>query len=760
MITHKLIKLKKYLFLISILFLFVSIIHLSYIYLYENAKVTPIKGGTISEWLVWNFPSLNPIKPLSWNNEYMVSLLYRSLLKYDLNENKIVWDIASCDISSLINIECYINENAIWSDWSRVTVEDIVKTYDLIKNTESNIILSSLLKDTTIEKKWNILVFKNSKRDVNFLNIFFQPILPKVTIDNLTVDEINWAFPTSDLIYSWDFIISWISLDQSIWISKITLERNPFFNNWNISKLEINIFPDNNSLLRNRQSINIFNDLDNTVWNTINRLWSNKYTLPQFVWVFINQDKITSSDLRAFIINKINSENLVELLWKDNFQVVNNPYITEGSIFRDPSNRNFDAIMNALGYQKKSKFIESVASRINNQNDTIKNEKLEENQEINTEIEINENLSYDEIIKLYQKDLEYSFSPNYIKRYNFITRENFLLEWKVDKNIESVYINEYKLQWFSKWDEKFMYRLSLWFDTIKEGENNYKIYFEKDWKKELVEEVFFYFNTNRNIADKVREEFFINLHKSEVEKLKQKKEEEKISKENKIDEEKKEIKLDSEALALMEKYNKLDEKIYYDKNLIPYTIKLYFLNSQKDLESTAIFIQNSLKEMWITVELTPFDLKDISKIITSKSDYDMILTWINLWYFDFNIFPYFHSSQTSNWYNFSNIKRTSLDLLLEDLKSNIYSEEKTNEIKEKILSILREEQVLKTLYTPKVNLLVDKNLKNTDTVEYLPNTSLRTYILNSTYIREDKVIVFENKNISGFLKFLFKKLYE
>ncbi|NCO31689.1 hypothetical protein GW891_02545 [bacterium] len=49
MITQKFIKLKKYLFLISILFLFTSLFHLIYIFLYEDSKVVPVKGGTISE---------------------------------------------------------------------------------------------------------------------------------------------------------------------------------------------------------------------------------------------------------------------------------------------------------------------------------------------------------------------------------------------------------------------------------------------------------------------------------------------------------------------------------------------------------------------------------------------------------------------------------------------------------------------------------------------------------------------------------------
>ena len=190
MITQNLNKLKKYLFLISILFLFTSLSHLIYTYLYENSEIVPVKWGTISEWLVWNFPSLNPVKNLSWNNKYIINLLYRSLLKYDLNENKIVWDIANCDISSLINIECYINDNAKWSNGEEITAEDIVSTYELIRDTNSNVVISSLLKDTKIEHKENVITFKNNKKDVNFLNIFFQPIISKEVIDNLSEENI------------------------------------------------------------------------------------------------------------------------------------------------------------------------------------------------------------------------------------------------------------------------------------------------------------------------------------------------------------------------------------------------------------------------------------------------------------------------------------------------------------------------------------------------------------------------------------------
>jgi len=68
--------------------------------------------------------------------------------------------------------------------------------------------------------------------------------------------------------------------------------------------------------------------------------------------------------------------------------------------------------------------------------------------------------------------------------------------------------------------------------------------------------------------------------------------------------------------------------------------------------------------------------------------------------------------------------------------------------------------VVKTLYTPKINLLIDKNLKNTLIYDKIPNKQLRSYVLNSSYIKEEKIINFENKSINGFVKFILKKLYE
>lgn len=738
MIPNKILKLKKYLFLISIIFFVLSLSHLIYYFLYDDAELVPIKWWTVSEWIVWSFPSLNPLKPLSWNNEYLVRLLYRSLLQYDNDEKKIVSDLASCDISNLLQIECYLKDNIYWSDWKAITVEDVVETYNLLKTTWVNKVASSLLEETKIEKNGNSIIFKNTKKDINFLNIFFQPILSKSVIDSIWTNIIFWNFPTNWLVYSWEFEISNISSDMTIWITKIFLTKNAYNEKGNISKLIIKVFSSANSLLQNKWTINIFNDNDNLIWDSIPRLQSYKYTLSQYVSVFLNKENIEDIDLRNTILNKINSNNLIKILW-ENYSKVINPYITEYSIDKELWNRSYDNIMANMGYKKKPKLLETyLPKQINSYSSEVQIEKKEK--EINLEwIDIN--------IGQFQSDSKYIISPEYVDIYNFITKDDILLTWVANSNVTEVYINDYKLSNYEAWDKNFYYRLKKSYNSISEWENNYKIYFVENWKKVLKEEIHFLFYNDKQELEKEEKKYIENLY---IEQKKKEIEQEKT----KVDSFKK-IEVDNEKIK---EISELDDNYYYNNNLEKYSLDLYYIATEKNLEDTAIFIKNSLVEIWINIELFPISLSDISKIINDKEKYDMLLTWVNLWYFNYNIFPYFHSSQVKNWYNFSQIKKTSLDILLEELKSETLWEEELEKIENKILDILKKEQVVKTLYTPKINLLIDKNIKNVNIEDKLSNKSLRKVLFNDIYIKEQKNINFENKWIIDFFNYLIGKI--
>jgi ABC-type transport system substrate-binding protein len=120
-----------------------------------------------------------------------MNLLYRSILSYDVKTGKIDDDLASCDTSNLLRVECYIENGVKWSDGSPITSDDIVATYQLLQNSNINTVMSSLLANTEITQNDASIVFINPTKDINFLNIFFQPILPEDVLQNLSEAELS-----------------------------------------------------------------------------------------------------------------------------------------------------------------------------------------------------------------------------------------------------------------------------------------------------------------------------------------------------------------------------------------------------------------------------------------------------------------------------------------------------------------------------------------------------------------------------------------
>jgi len=739
MIPEQIFKLKKYLFLISILIFLISASHLIYIFLYNDAKLEPIAWGKISEWLIGNIPSLNPLIPQSWNNKYIVGLLYRSLLGYNIQEEKIDSDLASCDISNLFLVECFIKDNIYFSDGSSITQEDIIATYKVLQNTNINPIIKSILTETTITSSENTITFSNEKRDLNFINVLFQPIISKKIIDTLWETELEWSFSTVDQVYSWDFNIINIEQNLSLGITKLILEKNIYSENKNlfIDQFEIKFFPDTANFLKNKDIVNIFNDKYNLIGTSIPRFQAYQYTLPQYVSLFINQNNITNQNLRNFILNEIPTDQLIQSLWEDQYANINNPYINDFDI-SNKEWKKLDELLAKQGYYKKSKHISDYIPEKNTSTYT---------DETNIEEIIPEEISIDD----FQKKSDFIVSPIYIDRYNSITKDDILLKWLSDPGTTAVYINDYKLQSYNSWDRFFYYRLKTSYDNINTWENNYQIYFEKNWIKEAKEKITILYDPNKLNLDIAEKELVQRLYQEEQEK---KKEEESKVLVEKTEEDKDKI------ADKIEKFSDLDDTFFYNDDLQAFSLNLYYLSTESDIEKTSLFIKEKLEKIWIKIILRPIALGKLSEILVNKDQYDLILAGINLWYFDSNIFHYFHSSQAKNWYNFSNTRRTSLDIILEDLKSTINIDEKYTLNKTNALKILKEEQVIKTLYTPKIHFLVDKNIKNTQFKEYIPNKDLRYKILNNAYIKEKNIINFKNKKFTTFIQFLFKKFNE
>lgn len=93
------------------------------------------------------------------------------------------------------------------------------------------------------------------------------------------------------------------------------------------------------------------------------------------------------------------------------------------------------------------------------------------------------------------------------------------------------------------------------------------------------------------------------------------------------------------------------------------------------------------------------------------------------------------------------------------MKGNLLSATKKEEVLEKILDILRSDVLMKVFYTPKNNLLIDRNIKNFELPSILAESSDRYQSLTDMYLEEKKIIASQEKSLSGFIGYLFKELF-
>ncbi len=771
-------KLKKYLFFISIVFLSITSIHLVYSFIYFDSKQIPQKWGTISESFVWKFPHLNPLKFSTGYNSYINNILYRSLLTYDINNNKIIWDLATCNIENTRNIKCELAKNTKWSSGESITAEDIVFTYRTIKKHNTNPVMKSILDNITITYSDSSILFTSNINDVNILNILFQPILPKKVIKQIDEKDLTKAISPINWIYSWKYKISKVDQNEIVWFKRIFLEKNIFYtkNPIYIENITLKIYKNYPSLLQQRDSINIFHDVKNLIWNSIPRLKSHKYILPQYVWVFINRDKIEYPNIRNYILSQIDPQKIVEAIWVNNNRVINSPFLNDLNLNIKQSNITLKTMLNSLWYHKKDFYLYKISNQIESKKISweakIQNINIKENS--NTWITLKNNIQKINISEIknsitidnYNTKSKIIKSPSWVDRYNFITNPNITFKWISGKNVTDIYINDYKLQNFKPKTGKFSYRLSpdLW--NIKLWENNYKIYFVINWEKIFKEKITLFHDKSRKNLEKKEIDLIANLINEKIKLTKKEiaynKEKKKKTKEEILSYDyNKKRKLNAEKIEKQNLIKNLDEGFFYNKNFEAFTLNLSFIEWSREIYLAAKEVKKLLEESGIKINLTSIKNKDLQKQLKeNKEEYHILLAWVNLWYFTFNLSKIFYSGQIEKWKNFSKIRGSKFDSILEDLKSvNINDKQKIRELEKAVIATLEKENIFKPLYSPYHSNLVSKNIEWYKLPYIIPSHIYRFQPLIKSYILKEKIINNEWKNISWFIKYLINNLF-
>lgn len=705
---------KKYLLLLSIFFSITITAHLVYVYLYDGATKFPVVWWTLSVGFVWDVPSINPFE-FSQNpsNDYILKFLYKSLLRYDITTRRMEWDLANCDLwKDFSKIKCFINSDNLWSDWTPITKEDVLSTYKAIKETDINKPLKQILSSIDITDKGDYIEFSSTNADVLLLDAFAIPIVKKSQLDMI----LWWESNDTNVITSGPYIFGQKEFDSKYNIKKVTIfRRETWTKDIYISKYIFKFFWDSNSLLKNEDSLNIIFEDSNTKKLFVSpRFLSYNYNLPQYVWLFLNTEKMINTDLRKFLVFQLDNANYTELYWKNLWQVVYNPFFTKEKITPELTNKNIVSILNSLWFFKK----EVLSSNLEKK--------------------------YEEMLKP-QKTSVWIPSSSYFttpsnKKISFISNlTELLISWNVPAWVEWVYIDDYKLSSFIPWNTKFYFRAKKEFGTLKPWINNYSLSFEIAWKKVKKETITVYAYEKQADLDNKKQEILDSLSKS--------KELTQVEK-DKISQEKK------DELA---KLSALDSIYYYDKNLDKFNLSLEYSNSWPLFVSIAEKIKNELMLLWISVNIKPADQARMEEIINKwTKSYDMLLTWVNNWLYYYNISPFFHSWQAKQWFNFSKLKNVPLDLLLEKLKSSTLTEWKLADIEKESLEVIGREAVVKTFYSPYSVFYIDKNIKNVENTSMLPYAYYSYETIKNSYIKEDAVIDFTKKNAWNFFVWIKK----
>lgn len=697
---------KKYFLFLSVFFVFAISAHLIFLYISEDSVRSPEEGGTVNIGLIGAVPNLNPaVYGTDPIGDYLLRFLSRSLLRYNVETKQMEGDLANCNLGkNFSEIKCYIKNDAKWSDGTPITKEDILATYDMFQNDDMNKTAKKFLEGITITDQGEYIQF-SGKADVLVLDMLLYPIIQKGVVDKIKND----AFSVAENLSSGPYIFEKRESDEKTNSEKISFIRNS--NNKKeqtyIGRYVFRFFHDKNELMANKDSLNIVfpnNTIDSFPWA---RFDAYRFIFPEYISLFLNSSKI-DPELRNIFLGSLAKVKFSSLDEKTGM-VLKNPFFTDESIL--PANfdaTKIEAAMKNIGYFKK----EALATEL-------------------TKVKVE--------TKMPSEGLSSYFTSPSNKKYSVTKETDILLSGNTPEGVTGVYINDYRLKTFSPKERKFYYRANLSIGTLKNGVNTYSLAFEIGGKKIEKETITLFLATTEEEAVAQEKEYATKLlwEKNTILIQEQKKTE--------------------EQKTLATKIAPLDPAYYYDKNLKKFSLSLVYTKQTPYMETLAVEIAHHLKTLWIDVQTTPLSTEDLQTIISKgEKQYSMILTGINLWLFDYNIFPFLHSGQAEKGFNFAKLKNIALDILLERLKSSQLNSLSLKFIESQILEILKKENVFVPLYSPYNTFYIDKNLKQLRTSPVLPYSSSLYDIGENMYLKEKFTIKFEGKSIYGMMNWLKK----
>ncbi|MDD3066931.1 MAG: ABC transporter substrate-binding protein [Candidatus Gracilibacteria bacterium] len=712
------------------LIILISSLQIGQAFYYSASQPVPGHGGTYVEGVVGDFSFINPLLAQTDLDRDLTSLVFAGLTKFDPVSNNIVDDLATHTLSPNQRVYTFtLRDNLYWHDGVEVTADDVIFTFkDMIQNESfpnpsiaadfANVEITKVDEKTvkmTLAKQYAFFIYNTTVG-----------LLPKHILENVAPADLLTSDFNLKPIGCGPFKIDTVT-SNAVQLTAFDKYHSgePYLNS-----IIFRIFQSKEQLLQNLDGITGTKDLsEESIASFKNdaRLTLHDFTLPQYVALFFNTQSPILSDkkLRLGLQLATNKQAIADKLAK-RVQIIDTPLLeiaTSNWKYDFDAGRADGALFDAgWKYRSNTPAVTTPAA---------------------TETTPAAKTSFIKNL-IPEAQAETPASAKYITDPSsgdfYATGEaSFYLLGNAPAKSTKIVVNGYQLNKFTPSKGTWSYKAALNLNTLKEGENVYKV---ANQNGEFDSITIFY-----SADETKRKEWLAGKEATPATPAK--------TTTPVAETPAKETTPAATAAtpttdktAIQEVLNNPTYRYNGDAML---SLKLLISDNRPDFKIVAEEIAKQWKERGVKLTIESLAEADFLKRM-NKRDYDMVLFGENLGY-NLDTYSFWHSSEArENGNNLSNLKSSSVNAYLEQVRASFDSSERRKRLAT-LREALSEEVPGVMLYTPTYSYAVDSKIKNFN----LGRIALKRDRLagaNQWYLREAREAT-SNLGVWNFFKWFF-----
>ncbi len=651
----------------------------------------------------------NPLKyGQNKQTDLILRFLFRSLLQYKNDTGNYEGDIANCDISDLSKVSCTLKDG-FWSDGTKIQVEDVIATVQAFRANPPNDKMRAFLAwVSVVSKKSGIVELVSKEKNSLMLDILTYPILRSDMIERIRTERFSW----DSYLTSGAYIFLENEKNAQYGYDRVTLAKNAKNpgEGW-LDKYNFLFFPDASSLERWAENLGIIVPPVKQEQMLLGpRFAPYEYTLLEYLWFFLNTDRV-SSDVRKHII--LQKQSSISWAIVRTERPIGDLFATNsGDISSIKLEKNLADVLALKGYKKPDEKINSI--------------------EKETGILTGASIIYENNIFI-----DTPSKKNIV--FTEVADGTITISGRVPGGVKNIVINGYTLKEFTPGNPRFSYKVSLEGWTLIEGKNTYTLEFETFTGVKSVKDTLtlYYYRDGEKLKsaqNDVEKEYLAQINTPEL-----------VAKRlAKVNENKAKIRA-------------LDPRYYYDDNLNPFELEILYLGEPASLKTYAGNVSDALMKLSIKTKTRAIETKDLTEMLKKwEKNYDGIIVWFEASGHFSHIAQIFLSTEAKNGINFAKIESKTLDALFAAFRVS-YTQEKALEVKQKIQEYIKSEAFFFPISSPIHTLYVDKNLKWIQQIDTFQDITTLYSVIKKTSIKQEYILNLTGKSFSGFFSWVWNK---